>query len=450
MQKHTHKRHLQQVGKNQSSILEELLFKFLKPLLKELNQQVDRRLVGNFFGVVMAIIRHRHRNQGLVLSELGGYLMPAHQAPAGTKRLSRLLHSPRWHWRLIERYFWKRADARLAEIEAQSEPALVVWDESVLEKSESLHLDGLSPVRSTKAARLKRIKPGYFNPPGGRPVFVPGWHWLSVILLGMSGQPTLATMRWWSTRGERATRKREVEKDLLRDISERWRQRVIHVWDRGFAGTPWLTMAFVHALRFVMRWPKGYKLCPEEGLARPVNHIPRGKRSWGHRLLWDARRREQRKVGVLAIPVRDPAYDQLLTLVVARRGKGQSPWYLLTSEPVRTEEEAWRIVLIYARRWQVEMGLRFNKCELAFESPRIQKWDALLKLLMMASLVYAFLLSLLRDILSALCQQLFRFWAHRTGQRYRDASIPLYRLREALSRLWLTHPPPFLVSLSSG
>ncbi|MDX1413812.1 MAG: hypothetical protein R3293_06450 [Candidatus Promineifilaceae bacterium] len=60
--------------------------------------------------------------------------MPAHQAPAGTKRLSRLLHSPRRHWKLIERYFWKRADARLVEIEAQSEPALVVWDESILQK----------------------------------------------------------------------------------------------------------------------------------------------------------------------------------------------------------------------------------------------------------------------------------------------------------------------------
>ena len=43
MQKHIHKRRLQQIGENQSSILEDLLFKFLKPLLKELNQQVDRR-----------------------------------------------------------------------------------------------------------------------------------------------------------------------------------------------------------------------------------------------------------------------------------------------------------------------------------------------------------------------------------------------------------------------
>ena len=44
--------------------------------------------------------------------------------------------------------------------------ALVIWDESVIEKPESIALEGLGPVRSSKAARLKRIKPDYFNPPG--------------------------------------------------------------------------------------------------------------------------------------------------------------------------------------------------------------------------------------------------------------------------------------------
>jgi len=39
-------------------------------------------------------------------------------------------------------------------------------------------------------------------------------------------------------------------------VSEKWGQEVIHVWDRGFAGTPWLALAFVHAARFVMRWLK--------------------------------------------------------------------------------------------------------------------------------------------------------------------------------------------------
>lgn len=320
----------------------------------------------------------------------------------------------------------------------------------MLEKSESLQLEGLSPVRSTKAARLKRIKPGYFNPPGGRPIFVPGWHWLSLVLLGRQGPPVLATLRWWSTRGDKATKKRLVERDVMRVVSEKWGQEVIHVWDRGFAGTPWLALAFVHAARFVMRWPKYYRLAPEDGNPRPAWQLSRGKRSWGYRLLWDARRRCQRKVGVIALPVTDPTYAQCLTLVVARRGQGQSPWYILTNEQVVNEEDAWRIVLIYARRWQIEMCLRFNKCELAFESPRIQRWPALLKLLLMTALVYAFLLSLLKDVFGSLRQWLLRYWGHRTGQRYREASIPLYRLRDALSRLWLTHPPPFLQTLSSG
>ena len=36
---------------------------------------------------------------------------------------------------------------------------------------------------------------------------------------------------------------------------------------------------------------------------------------------------------------------------------------------------------------------------------------------------------------------LLRFWCHRTGKRSRDASTPLYRLRSAVSRLWLAYLP---------
>ena len=56
---------------------EQRLVKFLSPLLLKLNTQLDRRLVKNFPGLVMAIMQHRHRNHGLVLSELGGFLLGA-------------------------------------------------------------------------------------------------------------------------------------------------------------------------------------------------------------------------------------------------------------------------------------------------------------------------------------------------------------------------------------
>ena len=58
----------------QSRQLEGQLVKLLWLLLAKLNEKVDRRLVTPFLGLVMAIIRHRHRNNGWLLSELGGYL----------------------------------------------------------------------------------------------------------------------------------------------------------------------------------------------------------------------------------------------------------------------------------------------------------------------------------------------------------------------------------------
>ena len=91
-----------------------------------------------FLGLVLVVIMHRHRNQGLVLSELGGYLKRADQAPAGTKRISRLLHSPKWSAEMIETYLWTQADEQVDDLASAGQAVLVVWDESVIEKPESL------------------------------------------------------------------------------------------------------------------------------------------------------------------------------------------------------------------------------------------------------------------------------------------------------------------------
>ena len=75
---------------------------------------------------------------------------------------------------------------------------------------------------------------------------------------------------------------------------------------------------------------------------------------WPGRELWDARTHRYQLTCVLVFPVRHVAYVDPLWLVVARESLGREPWYLLTNEPVETEEEAWRIVLVYTRRWQIE------------------------------------------------------------------------------------------------
>jgi hypothetical protein len=435
-----------QAKQDKSRVLEHHLYGFMGDLLWGLNEQIDRRLVSTFFGLVMAIIIHRHRNHGLLLSELGGYLLGPERCCAGTKRISKLLHSEKWKAKCINRYLWQRGTARVAELQAAGELPLILWDESVLEKPESLKAERLCAVRSSKAHRLKRIKPGYFNPPGGRPIFVPGFNWLQILVIGRKGPPTLAHLRWWTTRGEHKSTKREKEGRVLQKIDALWGKQVLHIWDRGFAGTPWLTIASVHAARFVMRWPKNYKLCDQTDMLRKPGEFSKGKRSWEHRLLWDARRRCQRQVGVIAFPVSDPVHHQSLWLVVARR-KHQSPWYLLTTQPIHCSEDAWYVVHAYARRWQVEMTIRYNKSELAFESPRLLKWQHRKKLLLIATLAYAFLLSLLDPQLKPLRIWLLRTFCHRTGKRSRDTPAPLYRLRLAISLFWFSHPPPFLSCL---
>jgi hypothetical protein len=150
--------------------------------------------------------------------------------------------------------------------------------------------------------------------------------------------------------------------------------------------------------------------------------------------------------------VRHPDYpEQQLWLVIARR-KGGLPWYLLTNEPITSAEDAWGIMFAYARRWQIELTWRENKSELAFQSPRLWHWEPREKLLLLASLAYAFLLTLLSPFYESLRRWLLRRYCHRTGWHCRQAHAPFARLRMALSRLWQTFPragSSFLAALIS-
>lgn len=431
--------------------LQQRLTDFVQPLLHTLDQQLDVRLVRTFLATLIAILQWRNRAHGLLLSELGAYLRSPKHAPAATKRLSNLLRSDRWTALLIAQFLWAAARERVRSLLAKQEQPLLIWDESVLEKSESLKSEGLCSVRSSKARRLKRIRPGFFNPPTGRPICVAGLHWLGLLVAGRSGAPTLAAMQWWTTRGPRATNQRALVEALLERCKQSWGRRVWHIFDRGYASGPWLQTFLNAHIRFVLRWKKGQKLLDPWGEERKAWEIARGKRAWEYRQLRDARSGETRKVGVLAFNVVHPSHAQPLWLVVARMGKGTEPWYLLTTQRIESSEAAWEIVFAYARRWQIEVAWRYSKSELAMESPRLWTWERREKLLLMATLVYAFLLSLLEAQLQELRDWLLRFWCHRTGKRSRQTSAPLYRLRSAISRLWQAFlPSPLSQPISLG
>ena len=84
------------------------------------------------------------------------------------------------------------------------------------------------------------------------------------------------------------------------------------------------------------------------------------------------------------------------------------------------------------------------------ESPRLWTWERREKLLVMVTVAYGFLLSLLAPALYALQEWILRWGCHRTGQHQATAQVPLYRLRTALSRLWLAYLTPMSHPESPG
>jgi hypothetical protein len=55
--------------------------------------------------------------------------------------------------------------------------------------------------------------------------------------------------------------------------------------------------------------------------------------------VYDSKHRCMRKTGIIVVPVALPDQPtQPLWLVVARPGQGRTPWYLLTSDPIRSND----------------------------------------------------------------------------------------------------------------
>jgi len=421
------------------------LFGFLEPLLQELDASMDKRPLRTLVQTVEAILAFRDQNHGLLLSELGGY-MDGLGKGGGTKRLSTLIHHQSWKATQIDEFLLARAESQIEQWSGKGEEGLLIWDGTVLEKPESQAAEGLCAVRSSKAKRLTHVKKGYYTPPGA-PIFVPGLHGIGLLLVGRTdqqGPAQLAALRWWTSRGPLASYEKDENCKLLRLAMQRWGEKLLHVFDRGYASSPWLGALRGFQTRFELRWKTRYQLIGPDGVKQAAWKIARGKRGLAPRTLFDAVHHRTVEGSVLFFPVTHPDYpDWPLTLVVGRR-KGASPWYLLTNEPVESADDAWRIVLAYARRWQIEMAFRNLKSELAIQSLRVYDWEGRLKLLGMVTLAYGFLMELMGLEGKTARDWLIDFACHRTGKHLREVDLPFTRLRIALSKLWLAFPCAFV------
>jgi hypothetical protein len=485
--------------------------RFLRPLLVDLDEHLDVRLVRTLANSIIALVRHRNRSLALLLSELGAFLAGPQHAPAGTKRLSNLIHSEKWEGEEIDDYLLQQGGQRVEEEagRVQEGRALCILDGSECEKAESSTLEGLSPVRSSKARRLSRprskLGKGYYRGKPGGPVVVPGFHWMGALVTGWEAQAeqrpvTLGAWHWYAKplpvaegvepggeaipagegpagvrdaqdeapEEEAVVRQRQQEaaEAVLERVVAAWgAERLLHVWDRGFSGAPWLGKALEKGWHFVVRWKKGNKLRPVGALSVGDSEatayrqeqdgvkawkLTVGLRAWGHRQVANPRNPGQpMTISFAAREVRLLHREEPLWLVVVRLGKTSKrrrgdgePWRLLTTEPVGTEEQCWRVAEAYIARWQVEQMIRYGKNELGVESVRVREWKPRHRLLGLVALAYAFLIGLLGDGRAVFLPALLR-WAHRTGRQANGAWRSLYRLRAALANLWQKHTPTF-------
>lgn len=107
-------------------------------------------------------------------------------------------------------------------------------------------------------------------------------------------------------------------------------------------------------------------------------------------------------------PVRLVEQDAPLWLIYVQLGRGGrrrrngEPWRLVTTLPLETDEDVWRVVVADAAPWQIEQAIRLNQTELRIESLRVRTGERRAKLLAIVSLAYAFPVWLLGDCISPL------------------------------------------------
>lgn len=407
--------------------------KYLSSIQKELSQQIDERYVQTFYNLFIAILMLRNRPMGLLLSELGGYIAGFKSAPAGTKRIGRLLGCKKWTHGFVDNFFFNRSKQRIENLKTNKKRPLLLWDDSRIEKSESSFLGGLCSVFSSKAQRLTRVRPGFFSPPGKR-IYTSGYKWTGVMLSALGEVPSVFNMTWWTTRGIHKEHGTNIVYRMLKKIHQEIGSIGLNIFDRGYANANMLEWLIKFEQNFLTRWVSNHKFIDEHGELRKIYNIARSYKAKGSKQVKDKERKKLKTISIAWAAVKHPEFpDKQLYLVIIRdKNYSNSPMYLITSIPITDKQTAWEMCFSYIHRWEIEQSFRCCKSELSMESPRLWFFDRTLKLLAIVALVYDFLLRMLGNW-KPWTRQLFSSWCHRTGNRHRNAAIPIYRLRAAIS-----------------
>ena len=286
---------------------------------------------------------------------------------------------------------------------------------------------------SSKGQGLTKIKKGFYYPPV-KGICVPGFLWTGLVLTALGQALTLLKMEWWSIRGKHPEQGCNIIFRLLRKIQSHFGDKGLHIFDRGFAYAEMIEYLLRFEQRFLIRWISNRLLVNEKVETKPLHRIARSYKGTASKLIRDKERKSMRKATVAWAPVRLPDFPKnAFYLLILRDANGRSkPIYWLTSEKIETKKQAWQLCFYYMKRWEIEQVFPFAKSEMGIEAARLWLWENRLKLMAMVAMVMDFLFSLLNSW-GMWCRLLLKTWCHRTGNRCKNASTPVYRLRAATS-----------------
>ena len=150
---------------------------------------------------------------------------------------------------------------------------------------------------------------------------------------------------------------------------------------------------------FLIRWKKNHLLAHSLKGTKKTHLLARSFKAFAYKTVWDKERKKSKRISIAwtAVQHLDHPDNQLFIVIVRDKHNYNSPMYLITSLTIENAKDAWEICFSYMHRWSIEQAFRFGKSELAMESPRLWFWHNRLKLMAIVTLVYDFLLKLLRQ-----------------------------------------------------
>ncbi|MGB2753681.1 MAG: transposase [Phycisphaerae bacterium] len=385
---------------------------FLKPILAEVDK-VRRRFVRQ---AVTGILTSR----SLVVTEMARRIHDGTAALDYTaKRLCRELVAETWHLPTLQQ---RHLDAVASWVGEETPIAVDLTD---LAKPRGRQFEYLALVRDGDQDRLQ---PGY---------------WCLEAYTADGEEPLPLVLQPFSVQDPRTPSQNLVILAALEQLRQTFANRGLYLFDRGFDAGEILNALLDKGMRFLVRLRGDRHLVLDHGVRLPARDI--ADRLATANVAWRWRpascRLDAHWIGYL--PARLPGRPEPLTLVVALfPGPDGGMMMLLTNRAVASAPQAEHTLRLYAHRWKAEEGIRVLKQEVGLEGFRIRCLEAIRRLVFLALLAIAFLVSISEKTLS-LAEQIIR-----RGQPLRRArGMILYRLARGIRYLFTHLSPPNLAAL---